>query len=81
MPILPPTMVQSKLNTRVYDQLTTTTTPPAINGVDFFLTVIQKNFYFKENNQVSQVTIDFLDNDCSTKVGGIYKVISSTSTN
>jgi len=78
MAILQVTIPQSKVNTRIYDDVITTSAPPAITGVDFFLTAIQKKFYFKENNTVSEVTIDFLDNDCSYKIGCIYKVLTTT---
>jgi|688.fasta_scaffold55081_2 hypothetical protein len=80
MPILFPTIPSTKLTYRIYDDLITTSTPPAIPNIDFFLTCTQKNFYLKENNTVSQVTIDFLGNDSAYKINGIYKTLPQSQT-
>lgn len=73
MPILLPQILPDNVAYRIPDSLYTPV-PPAIDGLDFFITAKQKQFYFKpENGTVTQVTMDFISKDCLIKNNNMYK--------
>lgn len=76
MPVLLPQIPTNSVAYRIPDSLYATA-PPAITGVNFFITPTQKQFYFKpENGTVTQVTIDFIGKDCLYKINNMYKKIA-----